>query len=233
MVKAPGPSRKAPKGPAPSAAATAPLAVSRVTWPRNMVIHRIHQEKYAADQFNPGLVGNARFSPIEDASGKPIPTLYGGASFDCAVLETIFHDVPFAAGLKTLDMAKLAGQMHSTVVPGSDLVLADLRSKALRKLGIARNQLIDTEKDQYPLTRVWAEEIYRQCADVQGLCWTSRQDDSVQALMLFGNRVKTNVLQQTGTSRHLFRDLTAYADVLALAEQIGVEIVPGCMPGGL
>ena len=112
-------------------------------------------------------------------------------------------------------------------MPGADLVLADLRSKALRKLGVARNQIIDTEKDQYPITRQWAEAIHTQCPQVQGLCWTSRQDDSAQALMLFGDRLKQGVLQAGAASRNLVGDAKAYDDVLLLAEQIGVDIVPG------
>jgi len=196
-------------------------------WSLDTVIHRVHQDHYAGDQFNPGLKGNARFSPIKNALGEPVPTLYGGATFACAAMETVFHDVPFAPGLKTLDKTKLTRQVHSQVKPGADLVLADLRSKALRKLGVARGQIIDTEKDQYPTTRQWAEAIHTQCPEVQGICWTSRQDDSAQALMLFGDRVTQDVLQPAAISRNLVSDSTAYAELLRLAEQIGVDIVPG------
>lgn len=106
-------------------------------------------------------------------------------------------------------------------------MLADLRGKALRKLGVERKQLIDTEKDQYPATREWAEAIHTQCPDVQGLCWSSRQDDSAQAVMLFGDRIASGVLRQTTSSRSLLKDADAYDDVLNLAAQIGVNIVRG------
>ena len=142
-------------------------------------------------------------------------------------METVFHDVPFAPGLKSYDKAKLEDQVHSQLTPGDALVLADLRGKALRKLGVERKQLIDTEKDQYPATREWAEAIHSQCPDVQGLCWTSRQDDSAQAVMLFGDRIASGVLRQTATSRSLLKDGNVYDDVLNLAEQIGVNVVPG------
>ena len=82
-------------------------------WLLDTVIHRVHQDHYAGDQFNPGLKGNARFSPIKNALGEPVPTLYGGATFACAAMETVFHDVPFAPGLKTLDKTKLTRQVHS------------------------------------------------------------------------------------------------------------------------
>ena len=198
-----------------------------MTWPKDTTLHRVHLEEYAGDEFNPGVKGNARFSPIKSAKGKPIPTLYGGNTFECAAMETVFHDVPFAPGLKSYDKAKLEDQVHSQLTPGDALVLADLRGKALRKLGVERKQLIDTEKDQYPATREWAEAIHSQCPDVQGLCWTSRQDDSAQAVMLFGDRIASGVLRQTATSRSLLKDGNVYDDVLNLAEQIGVNVVPG------
>lgn len=246
MVRAPAKPKKNPVATAPSAEATAAtsiagialsppttLAVSTMKWSLDTIIHRVHQDKYAGDQFNPGLNGNARFSPIRDALGEPIPILYGGSTFECAAMETVFHDVPFALGLKTLDKTKLAGQVHSQVKPNVDLVLADFRSKALRKLGVARSQIIDTEKDQYPITRRWAEAIHKQCPDVQGICWTSRQDDSAQALIVFGDRLKKGVLQRVGASRNLVSDSKAYGEVLVLAEQIGVDIVPGLIASGL
>lgn len=112
------------------------------------VLHRVHQEQYATDQFNPGVKGNARFSPIQNAEGGTIPTLYAGLTRECAIMETVFHDVPFAPGLKTYDKSKLDGQLYSTLEVTEDLALLDLASIALRKLGITRKQLIDTEKDQ-------------------------------------------------------------------------------------
>lgn len=39
------------------------------------VLHRVHQSQYQADQFNPGVRGNARFSPIQDGQAQAIPTL--------------------------------------------------------------------------------------------------------------------------------------------------------------
>src|SRR6266568_9588468 len=112
------------------------LHVSPTTWPQGRPIHRIHLARFAADAFNTGRKGDARFSPIVDAFGAAIPTLYGGSTFDCAVMETVFHDVPFASGFKSFDKRKLVGQIHSVLLPGTDLVLADLSNVALRKLGV-------------------------------------------------------------------------------------------------
>lgn len=212
----------------PDAALPPPtLHITTTRWPKGLTIHRVHHLDYGAVQFNPGPRGNARFSPIADAGGTPIPTLYGGSTFACAAMESVFHDVPFAAGFKSWDKGKLAGQGHSQFSAGRDLLLADLGSKALRKLGVPRNSLIDTEKDQYPITRQWAVAIHAQFPAVQGLCWISRQDDSALAVVLFGDRIADGVLRPGAPTRSLLGDPVAYGELLALAEQIGVDIVPG------
>lgn len=199
--------------------------ITRAIWPEGQIIHRIHLNLYAGAKFNPGFKGNARFSPIKRANGASIPTLYGGTTFDCAAMETVFHDVPFAAGLKTYEKVKLADHVYSQVVPQSDLVLADLSVTALRKLGIKRSQIIDTEKDRYPATRPWAEAIHAQCPDIQGLCWISRQDDRALAVVLFGDRIPATMLVQSGASLDLTGNSDVYSELLELADRIGVKIV--------
>ena len=221
--------RLTPKGvlastvPAPPAV----LHIAPVTWKAGTALHRVHLDVYAADAFNPGIKGNARFSPIVNAVGKPIPTLYGGTSFNCAAMETVFHDVPFAPGLKTFAKHKLEGQLHSVLAITATLTLADLRNVPLRKLGVERKQLIDTEKDTYGQTRKWAQAIHAQHAHIQGLCWTSRQDDSAMAVMLFGDRIGAGVLAQQGLSRALAHDAAAIMELLALADMLGVRVVAG------
>jgi RES domain len=191
------------------------------------VLHRVHQAKYQADQFNPGVQGNARFSPIQNEHGAPIPTLYGGTTMECALMETVFHDVPHTAGFKSFDKSKLGDQVHSTVRIEQALQLVDLASVPLRKLGVTRKQLIDTEKDQYPVTREWAKAIYGKCPQAQGLSWISRQDDSARAVFLFGDRIPDSSLRLEGKSRSLLEDVNAYDVVLDLADRIGVNIVQG------
>jgi hypothetical protein len=201
------------------------LHITPAAWKAGAALHRVHLADHAAQAFNPGIKGNARFSPIRSAAGKPIPTMYGGTSFDCAAMETVFHDVPFAAGLKTFAKRKLLGQLHSVLTPAVALTLADLRNVPLRKLGVERNRLIDTEKDTYGQTRKWAAAIHAQHAHIQGLCWTSRQDDRAIAVMLFGDRIGRGVLTLHAPPRSLLDDAHAYMELLALADMIGVRVV--------
>jgi len=218
--------------PAPPSGVPAPpddLAklVKTVTWPKGQVIHRIHLKNYRSSEFNPGLKGNARFSPIMASDGASIPTLYGGTTFDCAAMETVFHDVAFTAGLKTFDKQKLTDQVYSQVTPKRDLNLADLSATALRKLGVQRNELIDTEKDKYPDKRKWAGAIHTACPSAEGLCWVSRQDDRAFAIVLFGDRLAATDLLPTGGPHSVLADVPVYANLLTLADRIGVNIVDG------
>ena len=200
--------------------------VTKTVLEAKTTLHRVHQDVYSALQFNPGF-GNARFSPITDAKGKSIPTVYAGATFECAAMESVFHDVSYEPGLKAYDKAKLAGQVHSIVGTKKLLVLADFGTKALHKLGITRQSLIDTEKDQYPFTRTVAEAVHAQCPDLQGISWASRQDDKANAYVLFGDRINPQALEHVGTSKSVTADPATYDALLDLAEIIGVDIVPG------
>lgn len=201
------------------------LQLSFITLSAGSILHRVHLSHYAANQFNPGVKGNARFSPIKTRHGQPIPTLYGGSTRDCALMETVFHDVPFAPGLKTLDKNKLHHQLHSCLKVNEDMLLIDLSSIALRKLGITRKQLIDTEKHHYPLTRRWAAALHHQSESAQGLSWISRQDDSARAVMLFGDRISPGMLTPLNKSLSLIDDSDTYGEVLHLASRLGVFII--------
>lgn len=208
--------------PAPSAG----LDLSMIILPVDSILHRVHLAHYGATAFNPGVHGNARFSPIRNAEGQPIPTLYAGASLACALMETVFNDVPHVPGFKSLDRARFIRQVHSTLTLRQPLQLVDLASIPLRRLGISRRQLIDTEKDTYPATRRWAEAIHTQCPSAQGLSWISRQDDSARALVLFGDRIEAGALVQSNASSPLLDEAGSCCDaVLDLAERLGVCIV--------
>jgi len=140
-------------------------------------------------------------------------------------METIFHDVPFKAGFKPFSKLKMEGKVHSALLSTADLRLIDLSTVALHKLGVKRIQLIDTTKAHYPATRRWAQALYTQFPDAQGLRWTSRQDDQADAIMLFGNRVSPSDLGWEGLSESLILDEHAHPSVMALSTRIGVTLV--------
>ncbi|TPG52268.1 RES domain-containing protein [Sphingomonas glacialis] len=198
--------------------------VKTTSWPARVTMHRIHPDAYGAVEFNPGAGGNARFSPIADAKGDYIPTIYAGTTLECAAMETVFHDVPFEPGLKTVAKRKLQHHDYSQIESAAGLTLVDLNNTALRKLGIGRVDLIETDKDIYPQTRKWAEAIHAQCPDVQGLSWISRQDDRARAIMLFGDRMPPDPLLCVAPSQDIISDPATFSLLVDLADTIGVKI---------
>lgn len=117
---------------------TGKLDATTETWGAAKIVHRVHPDGYAPDQFNPSNSGSARFSPLVTASGALIPTLYAGTTLDCALMETVFHDVPYVAGPKMHSKAKhVADRSHSSLRLLRDLILIDLSTISLHKLGIS------------------------------------------------------------------------------------------------
>jgi hypothetical protein len=143
---------------------------------------------------------------------------------ECALMETVFRDVSYAPGPKSVDKACLEGVVHSVVLSRADLKLIDLSNVALRKLGIDRAHLIDTTKAHYPDTRKWAEALYHQFPQCQGLRWISRQDDNAEAILLFGSRIPAGTLTVAEPAAPLLLRGFAALPVLHLARRIGVKL---------
>jgi len=85
--------------------------------------------------------------------------------------------------------------------------------------------LIDTTKAHYRATRRWAQALYTQFPDAQGLRWTSRQDDQAHAVMLFGTRISPSDVGWHGLSEPLLQDGHASPSVIDPATRIGVTLV--------
>jgi hypothetical protein len=163
-----------------------------------------------------------------NAAGVVIPTIYAGTTLDCALMETVFHDVPFAPGPKIWSKAShVAGKVYSQLTLSRDLALIDLSAIALHKLGISRKDLIECDCSQYPETRAWALALHDQHPDAEGLTWTSRQADPERAVVLFEDRLTGPALVTSGASTPLLLpDASAIIDVLTLAQRLGVFLTP-------
>lgn len=188
-------------------------------------LHRVHPDLYSGVEFNPWEHSDARFSTIRDSAGTVIPVIYVAETFDAALMETVFHDIPYQQDDKFLDKSKLDGLVHTEVVTTQEILVADLTTKGLRKLGVNPVDLVTSEKDHYPFSRAVAESIIQNNPSIQGLRWMSRQDNTAEAYVLFEPRFSSAPLDQTAPPRGL--DTEAYDDVLDLAEVIDVQIIPG------
>jgi hypothetical protein len=192
------------------------------------VIHVIHDTAFAPESCNPGtdaagpLRKPTRFAPIRDAKGKVVSYLYGGSTLDCAVFETVFHDVPIDAPDKFVDLDFFAARGHGELVPSRDLRLVDLTSEGLHRLKVPKEELITSPSRDYLVTATWAEALHHQFADVDGLVWMSRQRDRDRSVMLFGDRVK-GVLSGTRMGGPLSRNDTLRQTILAAGLRAGID----------
>jgi hypothetical protein len=163
-----------------------------------------------------------------NAAGKVVPTIYAGTTLDCALMETVFHDVPFAGGPKMWSKAShVAGKVYSRLTLSRNLALVDLSAIALHKLGISRKELIECDGSQYTETRAWASALHDQIPDAEGLIWTSRQADPERAFVLFEDRLRGPALVASGVPTSLILpDDSAILEVLMLAQRLGVLLTP-------
>jgi hypothetical protein len=163
-----------------------------------------------------------------NATRAVVPTLYAGTTLDCALMETVFHDVPFVAGPKMWSKAThVAGKVWSQLTLSRNLALIDLSAVPLHKLGISRKDLIECDGTQYPETRAWALALHDQYPNAEGLRWTSRQADPALALVLFEDRLTTPAMTAGGLPTSLLRsDGSAILEVLMLAQRLGVLLTP-------
>jgi RES domain len=194
------------------------------TWDAEKPIIRVHHSAFGATEFNPGR-GKGRFHPISAPTGMPVPTLYGSSTFEGALSETVFHDVPVRGPGKAVEQSSLMPMLSSTLLPMRPLRLVQLRGFGLNKLGLTRAELVESEADQYVVTRAWAAALYTAFDDVDGLTWMSRQHDSSGAIVLFGTRVQRHELTVAAAPRSLYPPSPGWHDVLVAAEAADLTIL--------
>ena len=192
------------------------------TWPADKPIIRVHDSSFGGTEFNPGQ-GDGRFHPLF-AQGTAIPTLYGSNTFEGALSETIFRAVPLTGPDRFIRPLWLMPVVSCTLLPVRPLHLVQLRGAGLRKLQLSRVELIESQADQYPLTRAWAAAFYTAYPDADGLIWMSRQHDMSEAIVLFGMRVQRDELTIAAPPRSLYPPGDGWHDVLVAAEAAGITV---------
>lgn len=224
------PSRLPPPLPVPDPPAD--LDPLHFTWRTSDRIVRVFNAHYAhrafwAAEIDPGDPGRyrGRFHPFTAAQGgRAIPVLYGANQLAGAISETIFHDLPIA-GVKIVDVTAVHHRVAISLVPTRDLLLADLAGNGLRRLGITRAELIDSDPAAYPQTAKWAAAIHAHPARFDGIRWVSRQYDLSQAVVLFGDRVAETELVIPSDVIPLPLAVGAGLDTLReLADQAGIIV---------
>ena len=193
----------------PPASLTAPTIS---TLKQGDTIHRVHQTTFASASFNPCGGQPTRFAPVQDTAGACVPSLYAGSTLPAAIHETIFHDIPAKAKLKTIPKQDVLIRSHSELQAMRDIELALLTNVTLGAWKIARKDLIESGAKLYVQTVQWAEAIHHQFPNVDGLVWTSRQCDPDLAYLFFGDRVqssdfKTALTRDGATDKSFLKDV--------------------------
>ncbi len=139
-----------------------------------------------------------------------VPTAYGAQDQETAIAEAILRGVSalhtgaprrrlFSLEVMGLDMARLR-----TTKP---LRLVRLHGLGLTRLNLLREHVIDCPESEYAYTAAWAQALYGIPSRPHGLAWTSRQNDTSRAFVLWGGtRVRPEWLQQDGDPVALDRD---------------------------
>jgi hypothetical protein len=157
-------------------------------WPGGADLWRVHKLDRRPAEFNPG-VDIGRFHPFSGSAGKPVATLYAANTWEGAVSETVFRDVPLRGAPRIKRRTEIEIRAMSLLRLGREVPLVELRGTGLRRLRLKRSELIEAEADQYSRSVRWAAALYQAVPQAAGLVWTSRIHDSSAALMFFGDRV--------------------------------------------
>lgn len=158
--------------------------------PDGTALHRVHDRRFDGCAFNPGLGAPTRFAPLRRADGTPIPTLYAASTLEAALFETVFHDIPPAAALKTVPRTLVASRAHSVLRALRPLRLGELRAPDLHLWGLGRGDLVAAPPTDYPSTARWAQAAHDAFPDLDGLIWTSNRCDPADALLLWAPRAE-------------------------------------------
>lgn len=215
--------------PAPAAGLKADIVVLRA----GAELHQLYDSAHAAGSFHPGtgpvsnggLAKPTRFAPIRDRKGRLVPYLYAGESLQCAIFETIFHDVDFTAASPAVDLSDFGSRAHARLVTNRDLRLVRLHGRGLLQLRITRLLLIECPPRCYRTTAVWAQALHHQHSRVDGLVWKSRKLDDQNSYLLFGDRLEPGSLTATPMGAPLNIDPDLRCAVVQEALAVGVLTV--------
>lgn len=119
-------------------------------------LHRIHLDAFGPTEFNGTDKGSARFSPIRDASGGIIPTIYAAQTFECSVCEITLRCPDTPSRVRTsvaprdiVHPSDHQSRVHSQLRTVQDINLVSITPAGQRKIGIQRNALRAGPKSAY------------------------------------------------------------------------------------
>jgi hypothetical protein len=121
-----------------------------------------------------------------------VPYLYAASTLQCAIFETIFHDVDFRAENPSLRLAPFKDKAHCELTFHRLLRLAKLHGTGLKRIRAERVDLIESLPPCYEATASWAQAIHDKDLRIDGLVWRSRRLDDQDSYLLFGDRIASS-----------------------------------------
>jgi hypothetical protein len=193
------------------------------SWPPRLDLWRVHRLKHRPAEFNPGVgTDRGRFHPFSGFDVNSVSILYAAVTWEAAVCETLFRDVPLRDSDRRKARAELEVRGLSLIRLTREVSLVDLRAVGLLRLQLHRRELIDTEADQYPRTARWAQALHDAAPAAAGLVWIARLADPA-AMVFFGDRVTEADFSIIEGPIPLGED-KGLAMVMELAERAGILI---------
>lgn len=166
--------------------------------------------------------GNTRFAPINLPDGSPVHTWYAASSFECAIMESLFHDVTLnPPGVFYLD--RLTHYRIAKVLLPDPIQCVSFHTPYLPALELTRADLIDSIPAKYPQTRQWSQAAHDQCPTAQGIAYGSRRNDAGRCVMLFGQRLSSPRLDVLGDDSLAVDPLRS--KVLRLADSLKISVI--------
>lgn len=154
------------------------------------ILYRVHRKNFPADSFNPvpshRYYGGGRFDATADDAYS---YLYAGETIDVAIAETLLRDFVFdSTGHYVLPRTIYAGRRISAVRTVVDLELVGMRTRPQLSSFAQSPWITNCPPMEYAQTRHWGHWIRAKAPKAAGYVWNSRQEPSLGAFVLFGDR---------------------------------------------
>lgn len=176
--------------------------------PAGTELVRVYDRRWGPLHFNP-TSSPARFRPIDDRHGTVVPSAYAASDVETALAEAVLR------GVTALRGGAAHPRLYGLQVDPLDLCVirltravrvARLHGAGLTRLGLLREHVIDCDEADYPYTARWAQALWGSRSRPHGIAWTSRQNDSGRAYVLWAGRVRPRAIIAPRHAIRLDRD---------------------------
>ncbi len=173
-------------------------------------LYRVHDERFDGNSFNPCSGDATRFTHLHDGNGDCVATSHAATTLEGAAFETLFRGIPDK--YQAVPRQLLDDRVISIVHSKRPLKLVPLFTPELKAWDLDQAEIFAPHTDVYAFCRDLAFRCWRDNPSADGLIWSSVQDSGAQAMLLFGDRLRSTELDVV-SSRCVRTDPTALDDL--------------------